>query len=565
MIKEERLALIKRTQNLSVLYAEDDTATRETSQSFFEAIFHDVTISDNGEDTYEKYQKGNFDIIIVDLIMPKVSGMDLIAKIRQSDENISIIILSAFSDNQYFLNSIHYGVDGYLIKPMDDKQLYITLDKVVKRIESEELIKNYKQSLEQKVQKKTEELEHRCFHEHYTDLPNSVQLLEDLHTREFSHMLLLDMSHFSTINKEYGKVFANHVIVKTAYALKRHIHTKAELYKVESDRFVILLKDATAHSIGEYCEQLISFFDNKNVKVDEAELHITFNIGIAEIKEDVSETLINSEYALDKSKTLGSRHYEVFDESVSYFSGEKSAIQKLRVARTLILEEKIMPYFQPIKSIAQNNIYKYEVLARGELDGEIILPEDFIVPAEKLGLITSVTRRMINESFKFFQDKEYSFSINLSERDLLENYLVDFLQEKMKTYNIKPSRVTFEILENVTISEDSELVTGQLNAVKALGFKLAIDDFGIENSNFSRMLDIDLDIIKIDGMFIKDIEKNPKHRMVTKAIVNLAKTMGIKTVAEYVENEAIYNLVKECGIDYAQGYFVGKPKSFLIA
>jgi EAL domain-containing protein (putative c-di-GMP-specific phosphodiesterase class I) len=125
--------------------------------------------------------------------------------------------------------------------------------------------------------------------------------------------------------------------------------------------------------------------------------------------------------------------------------------------------------------------------------------------------------------------------------------------------------VTFEILENITISEDSKKIISELNLLKDMGFKLAVDDFGIENSNFSRMLDIDLDFIKIDGMFIKDISKNPKYRMVAKAIVNLAKTMNIKTVAEYVENESVYNLVKECGIDYAQGFYVGKPKSNLIA
>ena len=97
-----------------------------------------------------------------------------------------------------------------------------------------------------------------------------------------------------------------------------------------------------------------------------------------------------------------------------------------------------------------------------------------------------------------------------------------------------------------------------------LGFKISIDDFGVENSNFSRLLNLKLDYIKIDGLFIRGLKDNEKNRTITRAIVNLAKTLNIKTIAEYVENEEIYELVKKCGIDYAQGYHVGKPKSILL-
>jgi EAL domain-containing protein (putative c-di-GMP-specific phosphodiesterase class I) len=172
---------------------------------------------------------------------------------------------------------------------------------------------------------------------------------------------------------------------------------------------------------------------------------------------------------------------------------------------------------------------------------------------------------MINKSFKFFQDKTHQFSINITERDLLENYMADFLNEKMEIYNIVPSRVTFEILENITLAKNNAKITEQLNRLRDMGFKIAIDDFGIENSNFSRLLEIDLDFIKIDGVFIKNLKENTRNRTITKAIVNLSKTLGIKTIAEYVEDEEIYDIIKDCGIDYAQGYYIGKPESILIS
>ncbi len=556
--------IVQTTKSLTILYIEDDEDMLVVVSDMLESMFKKVDIATNGEEALVKFNEDTYDLIITDIIMPKMNGIELIEHVRQKNRFIPILILSAFNDTEHFLKTIKLGIDGYLLKPLEFNQFMKTLVKVVERIELEKLNLMYKNELEAKVEIKTAALRHKCFHEFYTDLPNSIMLLEDLQQQKYSHIMLLDMSHFSVINKEYGKTFANHVIVRTARMLEKHIHKKSMLYKVESDRFIIGLQESSESKIAEYCEQLISFFDNKNVKVDDAELHITFNIGVSTIGEDPSEALINSEYALEKSKHMGSRHYELFDESTSYFDGAKEAIKQLRDTRRLVLEEKIIPYFQPIKDIQKDEILKYEVLARGVLDGEVILPEKFISAAEQLGFITSITRQMINKSFEFFKDNEYSFSINITERDLLDGYLGKFLSEKLKVYNIDSNRVTFEILEHITISQNGEAITRELSRLKEMGFSLAVDDFGIENSNFSRLLDTNVDYLKIDGMFIKDLKENEEHRKITRAIVNLSKTLGIKTVAEYVEDEDIYNMVKECGVDYAQGYYLGHPSAGLI-
>ena len=564
MNKELLNRIIKTTKNLRILYVEDDEDMLIVVSDMFESIFQSVDIATNGEEGLVKFKEYSYDLIITDIIMPKMNGIEFIEHVRQINSFVPILILSAFNDTEHFLKTIKLGIDGYLLKPLELDQFMKTLVKVVEKRELEVSNLMYKNELEAKVEIKTEALRHKCFHEFYTDLPNSIMLLENLHQQKYTHIMLLDMSHFSVINKEYGKVFANHVIVRTARMLEKHIHKKSMLYKVESDRFIIALEKSNEDKIREYCEQLVSFFDNKNVRVDDAELHITFNIGVSHVSDDPSEALINSEYALEKSKQMGSRHYEIFDEKTSYFDGAKEGIKQLRHTRELILEEKIFPYFQPIKDIAKDEILKYEVLARGILDTDIILPEKFISAAEQLGFITSVTRQMINKSFEFFQNNEYSFSINITERDLLDGYLEKFLLEKLKTYNIEASRVTFEILEHITISENSDAITAELAKLKEMGFSLAVDDFGIENSNFSRLLDTNVDYLKIDGMFIKDLKENEQHRQVTRAIVNLSRTLGIKTVAEFVEDEEIYNMVKECGVDYAQGYYLGKPNSKLL-
>lgn len=556
--------ITEKTKRLKVLFVEDSGPSKEVLIEFMNMFFDVIVEASDGEEGWEKFNQEDFDLVMTDINMPKMTGLQLAAKIREVNPELPILVISAHRETNFFLECIRLNIDGYVLKPFEMDQFMSVLSKIVHRLETEKELSEYQQNLESLVHEKTKELEYRCFYEYYTDLPNEIMLRDDLMAHEYAYMLLLDISHFSVLNKEYGKDFATHVIIKTARILEKHIHKGAKLYKVESDRFAILIKSTDIEKINEYCDQIVSFFDTKNVKVDETELHVTFNIGVDKVRADVTETLINCEYALDKSKELGSRHYEIYSENHAVFVDEKEAIKWLRLTRKLIVEEKIAPYFQPIQNTQTDEVYKYEALARGFHNGEIIAPYYFISSAEKLGLSTAITRIMINKSFEFFEDKIGQFSINLTERDLLEGYLIKFLNEKLKQYNIVPNRVTFEILENITVAKSSEKITKKLNKLREMGFKIAVDDFGIENSNFSRLLEIQLDFIKIDGLFIKNLKINPRNRVITKAIVNLAKTLGIKTVAEYVEDEEIYRLIKECGIDYAQGYHIGKAEKHLL-
>ncbi len=564
MDKEQFAQLITSTKKLSILYVEDDKKARESTLTLLETFFLKIDTAVDGEKAYAKTELKEYDLIITDINMPKLNGIELIQKIRAVDTHIPIIILSAYDDKDYFVQSIKYGVDGYILKPVELEQFYTMISKVTKKIMLEKSLAEYKNNLEQKVEEKTLELRRMCYQEYYTNLPNAQKLQVDMLEGNYDYLLLLDMSNFSTINKEYGKVFSNQVLSKTARSLEHHIHKKARLYKVESDRFVILLRETSLEELHDYCKQIIAFFDNKNVKIDDVELHVTFNIGISSRKENTAEALINSEYALDTSKELGSRHYEIFDENNSSFKDEKKAIEYLKITRELVLQDMIEPYFQPIIDIRTKEIKKYEALARGVMEDGVILPLDFIKSAEKLGLMTSITKVMINKSFNFFRDKEYDFSINITERDLLDGYLCRFLKEKLEFYKVDASRVIFEVKESITLAKDYTKITKELDALREMGFKIAIDDFGVNDSNFSKLMGLNFDFIKVDGIFIKELKLDEKSKNILKAIVNFAKTLGIEIIAEYVEDEETYEIIKECGVDFVQGYFIAKPEPTLV-
>lgn len=556
--------LISNAKNLTILFVEDDQSTRDELISFLGTFFPKILSAESAEEAWDKYTGNKIDLVVTDITLPQMSGIELIARIRMTNSTIPLLILSAHREPEYFLDSIKYNVDGYLLKPFDLEQFLSVISKVVYRLDMEQKILDYNKTLEMRIEEKTYELETKYLYDPRTNLPNSIMLRKDLTKKTYGYMILLDISHFSVLNKEYGKDFANKVLVGVAKLLSSNIIANSKLYKVESDRFAIYVGAGMEEEVQSYCNQIISYFDNNNITVEDVEIHISFSIGVDKIREDVSETMINCEYALDKSKEFGSRHYEIYHEEDSDFLSKKESVKWLRLTRRLIVEDCIEPYYQPMKEIKTGKIVKYEVLARGVDKGEVTDPTYFLKSADKLGLLTTITRTMIQKSFAYMRDKDVEFSINLTDKDLIDEGLIMYLKMHLQENKIDPSRVTFEILENITVIKNANLITEKLNKLRDMGFKIAVDDFGVENSNLSRFLEMHLDFIKIDGIFIQDLNTSKSNMAITKAIVSLANTLGVKTVAEYVKDAQTYEKVKECGVDLAQGYFIGKPLPRLV-
>ncbi|WP_457743306.1 EAL domain-containing response regulator [Sulfurimonas sp.] len=555
--------------DIRLLYVEDDADIAEEIAYFLKRKVKELVVAEDGEAGLSLFKEVHPDIVVTDIQMPKMNGLSMIEKIRELDSQVPIIITSAYNDTNFLTRSIDLSVDGYITKPINLKKMLETIEKSYKPQEllhklenkNEELVK-INENLDAIVHEKTKDLEFLYRHDKLTMLENKVALQEIMDYNSFEYLVLLDIANFSYLNKQYGKTFGDEVLLKISKLLTTHTMSNIKLYKIESDRFVFLVKNIDEITVEEFCRQIHSFFDNKKITVENIDIGIAFNIGVASFdsKEDI---LVHAEYALDIAKELGARFYSFYAESNLFVQKNKNLIKWLNITKEMIEEGNIIPYFQPILDVETNKIVKFEVLARGLYNDEIITPLHFIEPATKLGLISSVTRIMIQKSFQIFKENDFEFSINISERDLHEGYLCDYLLERTAVYGIKPSRLTLEILENVTVDTKHKDIVTKINKLKALGFKIAIDDFGTENANFSRLMDIDFDYIKLDAVFIKNLDTNEKQQLIVKSIVELAKVLGVKTVAEYVCSESIYKIVKECGVDMVQGYYLGKPKETL--
>ena len=226
--------------------------------------------------------------------------------------------------------------------------------------------------------------------------------------------------------------------------------------------------------------------------------------------------------------------------------------------RKVIAKRYVVPYFQ---SIINNKTKKIENRIIDK-NGAIESPLNFIDIAEMTGIIPDITRIMIDKSFKVFQSNAFEFSINTSEYDLNDGYLQDYLQKKLIEYNIDASRVVLEVLEGISAIGAKRSLEQLLN-LKSDGFGIATDDFGAQNSTLERVHSIQVDYIKIDGNFIKNMYKNKKSYTVAKTISEFGKSIDANIIAEYVHSKEVQDIVLELGIEYSQGYYFSPPQRTL--
>jgi len=549
--------LLKKSKSLKVLYVEDDAASRDSTLQALQIFFEDIIVANDGEEGYETFVESSFDLIITDINMPILNGIDMIYKIRQIDTEVTVLILSADVSAESFTKTIRAGIEGYLLKPIDIEQFISLIKKSVDNILSKKEIEDYKINLEEKVQEQTLKIKESLFRDNTTGLYNFLKLNEDINSGIYKSLLLFEIDQFSIMTMQYGREVTNKLLIEVSKTLQNNMSLDKQVYKLESDKFAILSKDNNQEKIEDFCKQILAYYDMSSMNVNGIEIYVTLSIGITLIDKNIDST-INVEYALENAKKTGGRYYSFYDTSNDEIIEEQKNIMMMNTVKELICDEDIVPYYEAILDVSTDEIIRYDVSVRGLIENELVKPSFFMNTAKRLGLISSVTKIIIQKSFQFFANNNYDFSIKITHRDLLEGYLPNFLAQKIKLYNIDASRITLEILENISISFDGKVIDNNIEAIKKMGVNIVIYDLGIENSNITKLVDIHLDLIKIDGHLINDMIKNEKARLIVKHISSLAKTLEIKVVAEHIDTKEILDIAKEIGIDYAQGSYVGQ-------
>jgi len=407
------------------------------------------------------------------------------------------------------------------------------------------------------VQKNREienKIQYMLYYDTLTGLKNKTFLDKILHEDKEQTLLLLDINNFSYINNTYGFEVGDKLLKSIANAFKADFKYET-VCKLEADQFAIVFDRNT--DIKTSVEKIKKYFYDNELLINSIALNISFTYGAASGNENIFKHAIIS---LKHAKMKGRSSLYIFNEEEENvcFVQRKQFIEANNILHNALSSDNIIPYFQGIRDNRNGKIIKFEALVRIKKDKEIISPYVFLKPARSSGLLIEITKIMIDKTFQIMANNNYTFSINLTEDDLIRHYILDYLNEKSIQYNIKPTRVTLEILEGISASGKKNNIK-QLDTLKAQGYKLAIDDFGVEYSNFERILNLDINFLKIDAKYIKDIDINPKSYEITKAIVFFAKNVNIPCIAEFVRNESVQKIVEELGIEYSQGYCFSEP------
>ena len=561
------------SKELKILYVEDNPDARTFTLEMLNRFFKDITTAENGKDGLQNFKNDKFDIVLTDINMPIMNGLDMAKEIKKINSSIPILVLSAHNEQNYFVSSIEIGIDGYLFKPLEINQFVKTLFKSVEKIHLQKEIETYQLKLEStnaeleiKVKERTAELEYRLYHDILTNLSNHESMMENLSAEERETLFIIDINGFQKYNDIYGLESGNTILKKFANKLIDFNEDKIySIYRIYGDGFVLQINSNTFNNKNFELQKskLLKYLETITIYLEEIEESIDIDVTIGASFNE-KNSFIKADMALKCAKKENLL-IVVYSEDIDSSKKLLNDLYWKSEIKTAIKNDAVVPVFQAIVDNSEN-IVKYESLIRlkkyENSEEKLISPFFFLDAAVNTQQYNKLTRIMVQKSFAFMHDKDIDFSINLSFEDFADPLRVKFLHDEIEKHGVE-KRVIMEILESELVS-DYKLVIDVIEGFRKKGVRIAIDDFGSGYSNFEHILRLKPDFIKIDGSLTKNIIEDPRTFTLIKAISEFSKELDIKVIAEYVSSKEIFDALKELSIDEYQGYYFSIPSQQLM-
>jgi len=395
-----------------------------------------------------------------------------------------------------------------------------------------------------------------------TGLPNILSYNEEIKEITNPKTIIVDIDAFSEINEYYGRDVGDFVLQKISKIIKAYADNEnMKTYRIGSDEFLLL--GSGGLDIEKYervAKEMVTLLKTNEIIIPEINERIVLDATIGFCLEN-EDTFNKAVIALEHAKK-GQRDFACYLHGMENKSEYEDKLKYAKLLKGALDNDKIIPYYQPILD-RDGNIFKYETLARVEdEEGKVISPGFFMSTSKKVRLYSLMTKQIIDKSFREISKTDKSISINLLARDMMDGDISNYIMEKIKEYRIE-KQIVFEILEDESI-ENQTRVENFIDKAKRIGVRIAIDDFGTGYSNFSYLMKLKPDYLKIDGSIIKNIDKDRNSEAIVEAIISFAKTLHVKTIAEFIHSKEVYDKCYELGIDEFQGFYLGEPNPYLV-
>lgn len=392
-------------------------------------------------------------------------------------------------------------------------------------------------------------------------------------------LVLLDIDRFSYVNQTYGHLVGDKLLIHMAQVLKDNVRTGDLVARLDGDQFAVLLRDVRTDDLDSRLERLQNAIGSRPMPTEHSSITLNASAGVAVYPSDAetADTLLaNALDALAKAKQRGPRRFERYDANTSGAEGATGQMEWVELLNECLNnhQDRLVLYYQPIVPLSgpavKEDTEHYEVLLRiVDHDGNLIVPSRFIATAEEFGLISKIDHLVATRSIdmlKYWQSqgRQVHLSVNLSGKTFDDPNFLQVIKAHLKEANLPPKALVFEITETALL-RDLQLVRTFMSEMKEVGAGFALDDCGVGYSSFNYIRQLDLDFIKIDGSFVRNLHLNGDDQAFVKALADVARQKHISTVAEMVEHEAAMIALQNLGIDFGQGFYFAPPGADLMA
>ena len=422
-----------------------------------------------------------------------------------------------------------------------------------------------------------EETSYQASHDLLTGLINrrefDLRLRRVIDSSRLDHgehaLCFLDLDQFKVINDTCGHIAGDELLRQVGSLLQANIRSRDTIARLGGDEFVILMEHCSIDQAYQACEGVISLLQDFRFHWEGYSFTIGASIGLTVIDlhtKDSTEAMRNVDNACYAAKDSGRNRVEVHTEDSARLQQRRGEIQWSAEISEALDQDRFLLYVQPIVPVnpAKTGL-NYEILLRlRRRDGSLSPPGAFLPAAERYNSITRIDRWVVNKTFEWISEHAAaithidSLSVNLSGLTLSDENMLNYIHDAVVALPVPASKICFEITETAAIA-NLRAATIFIERLGALGVSFALDDFGSGLSSFAYLKKLRVDSLKIDGMFVKDMLDDRLDLEMVKSINEIGHVMGLTTIAEFVENEAILNKLREIGVDYAQGYGIGVP------
>jgi diguanylate cyclase (GGDEF)-like protein len=388
------------------------------------------------------------------------------------------------------------------------------------------------------------------------------------HAKSERHLVLLNIEQFSVINAAYGVTTGDLVLQSVADKISTCSHRIRHAARLESDLFAMVI-ESRGKDIESLVRAICDEVDNTAITVKDKKVSIKSRAGVIAFNSKetaLSDHIYAAEIALATAKEEAKTRVVVYKPGNTALMKRKKQLTQVENIKHALRENRFVLYCQRIEPLTGNETH-YEVLVRMiDEAGKLVPPNEFIPVAERYNLMSMVDRWVFKRALQLLNSDEYreyssqfKWGINLSGMTISDDDFHDYVSECLHEYDFLPTNLYFEITETAAIKNFKNCVTF-MNEIHSMGVQFALDDFGSGLSSFSYLKKLSIDYLKIDGGLIRDIVSSRLDQTMVRSISEIANVMGVKTIAEYVENEAILETLAGMKIDYAQGYEIMMPQ-----